>query len=275
VTRGWLPQRAGSPIPVGSEDAAAVPPGGTQQPGLSYYIFSSLCLSFHWVLIGFLTWANHGQWKLMSAKLHYMDTGYGHVVQHTNGQAHDKLQMLYNTYTSLGGWLCCTTSCRLWTCCTTPPTGELTILQQTKICHISTSWHVEMFSSGTAMWQIRWTTSCRIVVSLSVGGVVQHVRSRCPCSGVWHWVVTLAVYWWHDTVLDIMHTSRWTSYHCTCHSNKKIRRLSPVQQLSRSQCRKLYSSEWVSEWVVSQWHISTRCHFMPQRCEQYDNRWDE
>ena len=31
------------------------------------------------------------------------------------------------------------------------------------------------------------TTSCRIVVSLSVGDVVQHVRSWCPCSGVWHY----------------------------------------------------------------------------------------
>jgi len=30
--------------------------------------------------------------------------------------------------------------------------------------------------------------SCRIVVSLSFGGV-QHVRSRCPCSGVWHYVM--------------------------------------------------------------------------------------
>ena len=26
----------------------------------------------------------------------------------------------------------------------------------------------------------------QLVVSLAVGGVVQHVRSRCPCSGVWH-----------------------------------------------------------------------------------------
>jgi len=33
-----------------------------------------------------------------------------------------------------------------------------------------------------AMWQICCTRSCRIVVSLSVGGVVQHVRCRCPCS---------------------------------------------------------------------------------------------
>jgi len=23
-------------------------------------------------------------------------------------------------------------------------------------------------------------------MSSSIGGVVQHVRSRCPCSGVWH-----------------------------------------------------------------------------------------
>jgi len=43
-----------------------------------------------------------------------------------------------------------------------------------------------MLGSGIAMWQICCTTSCRIVVSLSVGGVVQHIRSRCPCSGVWH-----------------------------------------------------------------------------------------
>jgi len=66
------------------------------------------------------------------------------------------------------------------TCCTTnsPPTD--------KICHIPTSWHVEMLGSGIAMWQICCTTSCRIVAILSVGGVVQHVRSRCPCSGVWH-----------------------------------------------------------------------------------------
>ena len=49
--------------------------------------------------------------------------------------------------------------------------------QPTKICHIPTSWHVDMLGSGIAMWQI----CCRIVVSLSVGGV----RSRCPCSGVW------------------------------------------------------------------------------------------
>ena len=51
-----------------------------------------------------------------------------------------------------------------------------------------------MLGSGIAMWQICCTTSCTIVVSSSVGGVtavVQHVRrllrSRCPCSGVWHY----------------------------------------------------------------------------------------
>ena len=43
-----------------------------------------------------------------------------------------------------------------------------------------------MLGFGIAMWRICCTTSCRIVVSLSVGGVVQHVCSRCPCSGVWH-----------------------------------------------------------------------------------------
>jgi len=52
--------------------------------------------------------------------------------------------------------------------------------QRTKIRHIP-SCHVEMLGSDIAIWQI----CCIIVVSLSVGGVVQHVRSRCPCSGVW------------------------------------------------------------------------------------------
>ena len=92
---------------------------------------------------------------------------------------------------------------RLRTCCTTLPTDELTTIlqlvvqqihhQRTKICHIPTSWHVEMLGCGIAMWQIFvcwWqiccTTSCRIAVSSSVCGVVQHIRSRCPCSGVWH-----------------------------------------------------------------------------------------
>jgi len=77
----------------------------------------------------------------------------------------------------------------------TPPTDELTTIlqlvvqqshhQRTKICHIPTSWHVEMLGSGIAMWQSCCTTSCRIVLSSSVGNVVQHVRNRCPCSWVW------------------------------------------------------------------------------------------
>jgi len=91
----------------------------------------------------------------------------------------------------------------LRTCCTTPPTDKLTTILQlvvqqinyqlTKICRIPTSWYVEMLGFGIAMWQIfdRWwqiccTTSCRIAVSSSVG-----VRSRCPCSGVLHYLLTL------------------------------------------------------------------------------------
>ena len=59
------------------------------------------------------------------------------------------------------------------------PTDELTTVlqlvvqqihhQRTKICHIPISWHVDMLGSGIVMWQIYCTTSCRIVVSLSVG----------------------------------------------------------------------------------------------------------
>jgi len=35
-----------------------------------------------------------------------------------------------------------------------------------------------MLGSGIAMWLICCTTSCTVVVSLSVGGVVQHVRAK-------------------------------------------------------------------------------------------------
>ena len=85
---------------------------------------------------------------IISEELHYMDTGYG---QHQR-----------------------------------TPTDKLTTIlqlvvqqihhQRTKICHIPTSWHVEMLGSGIAIWQI----CCpRIVVVVSVAGV----RSRCPCQG--------------------------------------------------------------------------------------------
>jgi len=116
---------------------------------------------------------------------------------------------------------------RLRTCCTTPPTDKLTIVLQLAVqqihhiampeSNISTCPDVGMWQIFVRWWWICCTTSCRIVVrspvggvgpklhytdtgyghvvqhlqlvvSLSVGGVVQHVRSRCPCSGVWHLV---------------------------------------------------------------------------------------
>ena len=73
------------------------------------------------------------------------------------------------------------------TCCTTPPTDELTTIIYnllynkfaTSQCQSPTSRHVKMLGCGKV---------------LSVGGVVQHVRSRCPCSGAWHLaVVSVAV----------------------------------------------------------------------------------
>jgi len=54
--------------------------------------------------------------------------------------------------------------------------------------------NISTFGKFFVRW--RWiccTTSCRIVVSSSVGGVVQHVRSRCPCTGVWHLILTALV----------------------------------------------------------------------------------
>jgi len=83
----------------------------------------------------------------------------------------------------------------------TPPTDKLTTILQLVVRQITTngqkfatSQHldiVEMVGSGIAMWRICCITSCRTVVSSSVGGVVQHVRSRCPCSGVWHLIRTM------------------------------------------------------------------------------------
>jgi len=101
-------------------------------------------------------------WYPISAKLHYTDTGYGHVVE-----------------------------------VRTPPTEELTTILQLvvqKICHIAMPEPNISTCQDVGMWQILSVGSefvvqqltCRIVLSSSVGGVVQHVRSRCPCSGVWH-----------------------------------------------------------------------------------------
>ena len=91
----------------------------------------------HWrpALIDWLMKTNR---VALSVKLHYADTGYGHVV-HPNILTCRDFALRFAT------------------------------------CQIFVRW-----------WWICCTTSCRIVVSLSVGGVVQHVRSRCPCSGVWH-----------------------------------------------------------------------------------------
>jgi len=136
------------------------------------------------------------QWKLsihtpqcrLRPKLHYTDTGYGHVVQH-----HQR----------------------------TPPKDELaTILQQ--ICHIAMPQpNISTCPADIGMWQIfvRWwwiccTTSCRIVVSSSVGGV----RSRCPCSGVWH----LAHRWWMWEQNNLFyHTRQWRQHQ----TNAQIRGL--------------------------------------------------
>jgi len=63
----------------------------------------------------------------------------------------------------------------------------------TSQCQSPTSRHVKMlgcgkFSSVSGEFVVQQVVellwACRLVVS--VGGVVQHVRWRCPCSGVWH-----------------------------------------------------------------------------------------
>jgi len=102
---------------------------------------------------------------------------------------------------------------RLRIFCTTPPTDKLT----TTCCttnlphHNARAQHLDM----SRCWDVAnfcplvvnllYTTSRRIVVSSSVGGVVQHVHSRCPCSGVWHLVLLykflchVCTYFWPAT----------------------------------------------------------------------------
>jgi len=87
----------------------------------------------------------------------------------------------------------------------TPPTDKLTTILQLvvslqQICHIampdpnistlSICWDAANFCQLVANLLYNF---CRIVVRywacplvVSVGGVVQHVRGRCPCGGVWH-----------------------------------------------------------------------------------------
>jgi len=100
-------------------------------------------------------------YQTFSVKLHYTDTGYITDMLYTTSPT-DELSVHNNSAT------CCTTN--------SPPKDKNVPHPNIFTCR----------GSGIAMSQICCTTSCRIVVSLSVGGVVQHVRSRCPCSGVWH-----------------------------------------------------------------------------------------
>jgi len=97
--------------------------------------------------------------RVISAKLHYTDTGYGHVVQHTNGRAHNNST----------------------TCCTTnpPPTDKNLPHPNILTCRDVGLWHC--MCCKFLVQQVVELLWC-----LSVCGVVQHVRSRCPCNGVWH-----------------------------------------------------------------------------------------
>jgi len=52
--------------------------------------------------------------------------------------------------------------------------------QRTKICHIPTYWALAL-RCGKFVVELLWARP----LVVSVGGAVQHVRSRCPCSGVW------------------------------------------------------------------------------------------
>jgi len=96
--------------------------------------------------------------------------------------------------------------------------------QRTKICHIPTSWHVEMLGSGITMWQI----CCRIVA-------IELVRWRC--SGVWL-----------------------LSHKCDTHNTPKLWQvdaLNSVLKVSITTRRCLFKSldkqEWVSSGRIDAW----------------------
>ena len=90
--------------------------------------------------------AEQHQQHLYSAKLHYTDTGYGHVAQHHQRTSSQQFyNLLYNKFA-------------------------------TSQCQSPTSRHVKMLRCGKFL----------SAGGEFVGGVVQRVRSRCPCSGVWH-----------------------------------------------------------------------------------------
>jgi len=55
---------------------------------------------------------------------------------------------------------------------------------------------VEMWQIFVRCWWICWTTNCRIVVSSSVGGVVQYVCSRCPRLSLAFCLIESVVYVW-------------------------------------------------------------------------------
>jgi len=84
----------------------------------------------------------------LSAKLHYTDTGYGHVVQHHQRTSSQQFCSLLQQILTTNGQ------------------------------KFATSQHLDMSKC--------WALALRCGKFLSVGGVVQHVRSRCPCSGIWH-----------------------------------------------------------------------------------------
>ena len=109
---------------------------------------------------------------LVSVKLHYTDTGYGHVVQH---HQRTSSQQFYN-------WLY----------------NEFAISH----CQSPTSRHIMMLGCGKFLFvggefvvqqvvELSW--ACPLVVLYNIG-VVQHVRSRCPCSGGWHLVHEVTSY---------------------------------------------------------------------------------
>jgi len=98
----------------------------------------------------------------LSAKLHYTDTSYGHVVKHHQRTSSQQFyNLLYNKFATSH----CQSNVKMLECGKFLSVGGQFVVQQV----------VEL------LW-------ARPLV-VSVGGAVQHVRSRCPCSsGVWHLV---------------------------------------------------------------------------------------
>ena len=130
----------------------------------------------------------------LSAILHYMDTGYRHVVQHHQWTSSQQFyNLLYNKFATSQWQSPTSRHVKMLGCGKFLSVGGEFVVQQVVellwarplvVLH-NISIAGKMLYNKFSWLQTSCTTS-KLVVSLSIGGVVQHAHSQYPCSGVWH-----------------------------------------------------------------------------------------